>query len=73
MGKSIKFADFTDIEYSGKDSVILLAEIGKIQPQLLIDALNMRDKDALRKDVSKNVNELTIISQIEKALELLNY
>lgn len=73
VGKSVKFADFTDIEYSGKDSVILLAEIGKIQPQLLIDALNIRDKDALRKDVSKNVNELTIISQIEKALELLNY
>lgn len=72
VGKSVKFADLSNIEYSGKDSVVLLTEIGKKQPQLLIDALDKRDKDALRKNGGENVEELTIISQIEKTLEQLN-
>lgn len=72
VGKSAKFAELTDIEYKGIDSVDLLTEIGKKQPQLLIEALDRRDKEVLRKDIGKNIDELTMISQVEEALEQLN-
>jgi HEAT repeat protein len=72
VGKSTKFADLTDIEYSGKDSAVLLTKIGKKAPHLLEDALEKRDKEDLRKDIVKNVGELTIIDQVEKALDQIN-
>ena len=72
VGRSVKLAGSTDIEYSGKDSAVLLTKIGKIAPHLLEDALKKRDKEELRKDIVKNVGELTIINQVEKALSQIN-
>ena len=72
IGQKVIFAENTDIQYSGQNSIEMLKEIGAKAPQLLVGAIKDFDKNALRKDIGKNINELTLIDQIESALDQIN-